>query len=205
MELKRITVRALDGEGCAVSGIVDRGGTPGGTGCVAACVTLATHIVDLAVGYTLEVIVDESHAVGRESVYQLKFGTLHVVNTSERLKMLRTYGRDNANGGMHNIAYFLDVANVFGSHLYDEDLIVRLEVLADGTHYPERGIEAAGSHERVELLRKDAVQIMLRTGLAIAAGDTNHFKISHGLQTAACVADVAAAYVCLDRRKQEVG
>ena len=74
--------------------------------------------------------------------------------------MLFANGCDYAGMGMHKVAYLLDVAGLFGPHLHNEHLVVRLQMFPDGTDNAECGVEAAGCHDCGEVLLQDTVEVM---------------------------------------------
>ncbi len=60
--------------------------------------------------------------------------------------MLLAYSCDYRRPGMHEVGYLLYVARLLCSHLDDEHLIVRFEMLADCSYHTEGRVEAPRGH-----------------------------------------------------------
>ena len=120
------------------------------------------HIVDFAGSNIRKIVVDGGESVCRECIDKFEFSLLHILYGAESFEMLLTDGSDDTHLRMHKIGDFLDVAGLFGAHLHNEHFIVGAQMLADGAHHSESGVETARRHCRREVLRENTVKIMLR-------------------------------------------
>ena len=106
---------------------------------------------------------------------------------------------------MHYVAYLFDIPFLFGSHLADENLVVWLHHLADGSDHAHRSVVAAGCHEGVIFLAEDAGEIVLGARLAVAARDAHHCEVWHGAENASCIVDITPVYPFFHRNEYDVG
>ena len=130
-----------------------------------------------AVGADVFVIaVEKEHAVLRQGVRQLKLGLHHPFKRFEGLQMLGTDGGDDAVVRVHDVAQLFDVADPFGAHFADEDLVRRLQRTADRLDHAHGGVVAFRRHEHIVLRAQKRVEIILDAGFAVAAGHADHDK-----------------------------
>ena len=202
--MQRLSV-AFYREFCAVCAIFYVCGLVIGIGGAFYGITQCLHIVGLAVRHVLEIVVKHGEPVGWQGIGKLEFCALHVLDCLERFKVLFAHGSYYADLRMYYAAYLFYVARLFRSHLHDEHVVVRLQLLAHSAHNSHRRVEASGSHQHVELLAEYAVEVMLRACLAIAACYAYYFHIGHLGEYAFCVVDIHFVDCRFDRVHHPVG
>ena len=163
------------------------------------------HVVYGTVGNVGEVVVDHGKARGGQGVDQLELGALHVLDALERFEVLFAHGGDDAYLGIHQVADLLDVADLLGTHLADEYVVVGFHLLAHGTYHAHGGVEAAGGHQHVVPLAQDAVEVVLGAGLAVATGNADDGEAGHLGQYLLGLVVIFAVDLFLDGLHQPVG
>ncbi len=188
-EVKAPAVGSGDGESCPFGGVRY---VLGFVGCFRRySVAYAAGVAYLSGGNHWEVVVDYHDAVGGNAVGKLELGVAHVFNRFERFEMLRSYGSDNSCGGLHEVAYLLDVAGLLRTHLHDEYFVVWLEHFADCAYNAEGGVVASGSHQGFVAFRQYALEIVLSGGFSVAAGNAYYFQRGHRFEALAGVVVVS--------------
>ena len=91
---------------------------------------------------------------------------------------------------MHDVANFFDITDVFCAHFDDKDLVVGFHHFANGAHNAHRRVETARSHQHVELLAEDAVEIVLCARFAVTSGNADNLHVGHSGKATASVVDI---------------
>ena len=102
------------------------------------------------------------------------------------------YSRYDADCGVYQVANLLDVAHLLCAHLYDENLVMGLQVLAHGADNAQRSVEIARCHQHIISLREYAVEVVFRRCLAEAARNADDCQVGHRAQDSLCVVVVPA-------------
>ena len=102
--------------------------------------------VYFSLGYHLRVEVYHTHTALGQSLYKLKLCAEDVLYGVECLQVHLTNSSNYAYRRVYQIAYLANVAPLFSSHLYDEDFVVRLQVLTYGADNTQCGVEVTRCH-----------------------------------------------------------
>ena len=149
--------------------------------------------------------VEEDGAVRREGIPQLKFGFDNIVDRLEALEVLGADRGKDTEARVDDVADFLDVADVPGPHLAEEDLVGRAEGGADRLDDAHRRVVALGGHQDVEFCREELAEEELDTRLAVAAGDADHLEGGHFFQHPLGVVDIPVVDPLFNRAVDKIG
>ncbi len=86
-------------------------------------------------GNSLGISVYHAQTVGRKASDEFELGLLDVLLCLEGFKVHLAHGGNNSDGGMHKVAYLLDVSGLLCSHLNYEHLVHWLKLFADGADH----------------------------------------------------------------------
>ena len=158
--------------------------------------------------YIRAVAVEEEHRPFRQSISELEFCLLYVLNTAKSIEVLRSDRCNQTVVRMHDVADFLDLAYIPRAHLADEYLMRWLERLSyrnDDTH---RRIVTLRRSEHAVLLLEQSLQEEFYARFAVAPCDADYSQVRITLKYPLSVVDVvvvdALLYRLVDRPREHV-
>ena len=145
------------------------------------------------------------NAVCGQRAGKLVFCPDDVFHAAEALEVLLADRGHNAARRVDDVAQLPDVADVFGAHLADEDLVRCAERRADGLDHAHRRVVAFGRHQRVVAHREQVREEVFDRGLAERAGDADDLQVLAGREYLFHIIRVVPPHRRLDGRIDLVG
>ena len=175
--IETLTLGHSEASLCAA--ILDIYGTVVGLGSLYSVAVYLDSVISNISCCSLRVDIDNAETALGQSVDKLELGARHTLHRAEGLEMHLAYRGDDAYLGRYEVANLLDIATLLSTHLYDEYLVVRLQMFTYRAHHAKRSVEVSRGHKHVVPLREETVEEVLSRGLTEAARYAYNPKVGH--------------------------